>query len=502
MQLEREKDHRDRSIEHHEFMRLEGERFICSLPPVEAETLDENNSAESKQISKADEERELAKILKNGWDLLEPLSGLCLYYIAEWWTYSYCHRQEVRQFHQLTQQQGKTLPTLQEDPNTESYILGKSVNYRVTEPPEAPYTSTEIGEELAVKISGKEKYLVQKLEGGSVCDLTGVSRVIEVRFHCNENSQDKIAWIKELSTCRYVMVIHTHRICQEPAFLPPKEDVAKDIICRQIMSDEQIKQVQMEAEVKAAMHDHDVEDEAADDESDVGLDLKVVNGQHPDDDNNKPSTIHGISNPSSESVKRPKSSPDLVTSANMLITDIQRKMAEGTFLTPEGKVATADDEFSYTVALVGVGGEVIGTVNVIVHHGKVKIELDQSNLYDYGPEDDKADLLRKVPPKLRDELREFSGGARLEDIVSDIHHEHASSSSAYEANTLELTEDSAEPSMSKKHADISEEKSYARGTTTEHPNQPSVKSENNENNKAENTQSKPAPVRVVVRDEL
>jgi hypothetical protein len=80
-----------------------------------------------------------------------------------------------------------------------------------------------------------KRYLVQRWGSGTLCDMTGLDRTVEVQvrflssfwtapdsfrqFHCNTQSTDKIALIREVSICNYVMVIHTPRLCGEPYFL-------------------------------------------------------------------------------------------------------------------------------------------------------------------------------------------------------------------------------------------------------------------------------------------
>jgi hypothetical protein len=78
--------------------------------------------------------------------------------------------------------------------------------------------------------------MVQNLSGGTICDLTGKPRKVEVQFHCHPQSSDRIGWIKETATCTYLMVIYTPRLCNDVAFLPPKETKAAQIVCREIVS--------------------------------------------------------------------------------------------------------------------------------------------------------------------------------------------------------------------------------------------------------------------------
>ena len=86
-----------------------------------------------------------------------------------------------------------------------------------------------------------KRYLVQRWGGGTVCDMTGMERKVEVQvsldlpnsekrqltyllqFHCNTQSTDRIALIREIAICEYVLVVHTPRLCGEPVFLASSE---------------------------------------------------------------------------------------------------------------------------------------------------------------------------------------------------------------------------------------------------------------------------------------
>jgi protein OS-9 len=87
--------------------------------------------------------------------------------------------------------------------------------------------------ELAVK--DNQRYLVQRLDGGTICDLTGRERTIEVQYHCHPGAHgDRIGWIKEVTTCTYLMVVQTQRLCEDVAFMPPKEGRAHPVACHRI----------------------------------------------------------------------------------------------------------------------------------------------------------------------------------------------------------------------------------------------------------------------------
>jgi len=138
-----------------------------------------------------------------------------------------------------------------EDPTTPSYTLGRfgeKVNrHRLSAreagrldgglPPESGEGSTTT---IQAKGSSSSRYLSQKLSGGTTCDLTGSPRRVEIQFHCHPQSADRIGWIKEISTCAYLMVIYTPRLCNDVAFLPPREEKAEQISCREVVAESDI----------------------------------------------------------------------------------------------------------------------------------------------------------------------------------------------------------------------------------------------------------------------
>jgi protein OS-9 len=56
-----------------------------------------------------------------------------------------------------------------------------------------------------------------------------------IQFHCNPQSADRIAMIKETSTCSYLMIVDTPRLCHDAAFQPPQENLAHPIICQPVI---------------------------------------------------------------------------------------------------------------------------------------------------------------------------------------------------------------------------------------------------------------------------
>ncbi|EPS40906.1 hypothetical protein H072_5214 [Dactylellina haptotyla CBS 200.50] len=225
----------------YEAMMMNNRRYLCSIPVVQPPP---KLNATERRKNKDDEEKELARATVSGTELLRGMEGTCLYFISGWWSYSFCYNDYIKQFHQLPPANG--LPTIPpvEDPHAASYILGKASVPDRDAKPDMPKDGL-----MELQANGELKYLVQKLAGGTLCDITGKERRIELQYHCAPNaSQDRIGYIKEVTTCCYLMVVHTPRLCSDPAFQPPAESRANTIECLEVMNEERIKQYRAEKE--------------------------------------------------------------------------------------------------------------------------------------------------------------------------------------------------------------------------------------------------------------
>lgn len=221
----------------YEEMVLHDRRLLCQIPRVKKEDL----NTTSDQADEADEQKELARATDRGLELLREMEGRCMYYFSGWWSYSFCYRKQIKQFHALPAGRGVPHYPPVEDPNTQSFILGQfpadASDGVETEQEHRETVKTEVAE---LHTKGGSRYLVQHLRGGTKCDLTGRDRRVEVQFHCHPQSTDQIGWIKELTTCSYLMVIYTPRLCDDVAFLPPQQDEVHNIECREILMPEDV----------------------------------------------------------------------------------------------------------------------------------------------------------------------------------------------------------------------------------------------------------------------
>ena len=232
-------------------MILESTPYLCSVPAPPSEPA---KNATASHLAAEEEKAELARATDRAWDLLQEMSGSCLYFVSGWWSYQFCYSQSVKQFHQLPP--GGNVPMFPpvEDPTTPSYILGKFGEKQVNRhrlPPGGSASGAldgglppEDGSEgstttIQAKGSTSSRYLSQKLSGGTTCDLTGAPRRVEIQFHCHPQGADRIGWIKEVSTCSYLMMVYTPRLCNDVAFLPEREEKAEQIICREVVREEE-----------------------------------------------------------------------------------------------------------------------------------------------------------------------------------------------------------------------------------------------------------------------
>ena len=262
----------------YERMILDGQPWLCRIPKVKKP---EDGVGVNDTLSKAEEERELARATDRGWELLSSMEGNCVFFISGWWSYQFCFNQGVRQFHQLPPSRGVPVYPPVEDPTVPGFDLG---TYAKRFEEDDGLKAEKWEGEGALEMSdgskrkrsgqgelvqrGESRYLVQKLGGGTVCDLTGKERKVEVqvsskvmktplqgdmltpmKFHCNQQSADRISLIKETSTCAYLMVIQTPRLCSDVAFLPPQKDQPNGIECSPVLREDEVEEY--EADLKA-----------------------------------------------------------------------------------------------------------------------------------------------------------------------------------------------------------------------------------------------------------
>lgn len=165
------------------------------------EEVPQNSTATAEQ-AKAEEEKELMRAADRGWELLDGMQGQCIYFLSGWWSYSFCYKDEVKQFHQLPPSRGVPIYPPVEDTTVKSYVLGRfsekgkkkgketrktlgredGTKEEVVNDEVVKEKNQGMGLELAkLETKGSTRYMVQRLSGGTECDLTGRERKIEVQ---------------------------------------------------------------------------------------------------------------------------------------------------------------------------------------------------------------------------------------------------------------------------------------------------------------------------------
>lgn len=254
--------------EEYEIMNIPPSKYLCTVPVLAPPPAPNQTATE---LAKAEEARELARANTRGWELMSGLDNQCLYYVSGWWSYKFCYGQDIVQFHALPSGVKGGLP--QRDPNSQEYTLGR-VEERILSQKKGSkkqLDTTDLQKDVneqhpidgsqdpappntELQVKGDQRFLVQRMEGGTICDLTGRERTIEIQYHCNPGAvADRIGWIKEITTCSYLMLIHTPRLCEDIAFLPPKETRAHPISCQLIVdSEEELAALRLRQSIEAS----------------------------------------------------------------------------------------------------------------------------------------------------------------------------------------------------------------------------------------------------------
>ncbi|KAJ1980312.1 Protein OS-9 [Dimargaris xerosporica] len=194
--------------------------------------------------------------IERGLHLIAPLKSQCLLYFQGWWTYEYCHQGYVRQFRHSPADKRQGVPAINLD-----FYLGqyshrtpslttptarrKPSNKQSTTPGNNEGDQAQrssVGADVSytsLQTYDSQQYLSQEWGGGTLCDLTGKPRTVQIQFHCTPEETPHIAQVHELSTCVYLMVIHTPALCQDPVFIQKREASVGQIVCHKVVSDQE-----------------------------------------------------------------------------------------------------------------------------------------------------------------------------------------------------------------------------------------------------------------------
>lgn len=161
-------------------MVLGDQQFLCSIPIVKPQEVNETADAQSAE----EEQKELARATDRGWELLSGMKGNCVYFLSGWWSYSLCYNSEVKQFHQLPPSRGVPIYPPTEDPGVPSFVLGRFPSRKNKKKMVEADDDEDVENKYEVaklETKGDARYMIQRLAGGTQCDLTGKDRKIEIQ---------------------------------------------------------------------------------------------------------------------------------------------------------------------------------------------------------------------------------------------------------------------------------------------------------------------------------
>ncbi|CAB9517061.1 Protein OS-9 homolog [Seminavis robusta] len=166
----------------------------------------------------------------------ETLGDNCLYSArVGWWTYEYCHKHYIRQFHGPENASGKAKPNFKKtNPADDThFLLGYYNKDRdpLSEPEEWRHivnrTSDTLLEGLhgTVRHGGNGAYFELEYTNGEVClledpsenEFPAMERACTVRLSCDSTFAVSV---QEDSTCHYIVEVTIPSLCRHPLFKP------------------------------------------------------------------------------------------------------------------------------------------------------------------------------------------------------------------------------------------------------------------------------------------
>jgi protein OS-9 len=146
--------------------------------------------------------------------LLQPLTNACFYRFEGWWTYEFCFKKHVRQYH--VESNAKV---------SVDYSLGK-FNEALTNKTRDDENETEIKKREASVGIPATAFHVHHFTDGTECDIGSLeTRKTEVHFVCAEDGQNTVLSVKEPTTCSYNLQFATPLLCSHEAFVTKEKNI-------------------------------------------------------------------------------------------------------------------------------------------------------------------------------------------------------------------------------------------------------------------------------------
>ena len=213
----------------------DGQRYFCAFPGAprdeDGEPSDGSPDLDSPDSSRGTDASEVARRLD------DALAKTCHYRIEGWWTYEYCHRRHVRQYHQDAAAASSAnaeykLGTFDAAQTAAKMAAKESARERSAETPRddgersSPAGAAAGNNADASATPGEETRdrrgaasVSHVFTGGTPCDLADLNRETEVIFKCSDQSDGVVAIVdvSEPATCRYALTLATPAACDPSA---------------------------------------------------------------------------------------------------------------------------------------------------------------------------------------------------------------------------------------------------------------------------------------------
>lgn len=131
----------------------EGHKYTCGIKKEEALSVVDTTKSEEKSLTS----------YQKAFRVIDGLQKVCMIHSIDWWSYEWCHRKEVKQFHVDVHPQ-----TNKRFRNPE-WSLGTYVY--------SDYYSAELDEDTVEEV-------IDYYEDGQICEETGEGRKVEVHLRC------------------------------------------------------------------------------------------------------------------------------------------------------------------------------------------------------------------------------------------------------------------------------------------------------------------------------
>ncbi|GJJ72819.1 protein OS-9 [Entomortierella parvispora] len=227
-----------------------GRHWACTIPTVPAEIVQDSIARSSKVMEQEDREN-----IQRGLTLIEPLSQACIRRTFDWWTYEFCYKSRIRQYHAI-KVGGNWVPESSDSTFVLANYQSSSEEATVDDPTRVQLNggSSSPGSKQhgTLQTTFLESHhdrvvLVQLWESGDICPETDLPRTVEVQYHCAQAFHDRIHSVTEPSICNYLMIVNVPALCRDPAFAIQLAPEVQEIKCRRIATESEIRQVEADA---------------------------------------------------------------------------------------------------------------------------------------------------------------------------------------------------------------------------------------------------------------